>query len=130
MLSFYAFPDGWQAGNFISPRRQGCSKAPLLRERANPAALKPEVRGAKSERNPKSEAPKSDLPAEASAQAGIRSPHAVPHSVRSLRDAEAPVASVLSAEPMPESFAISAFGFRPSNFLRISAFGFRIFFRA
>ena len=46
--------------------------------------------------------------------------------MRPLRDTEAPAASVLSAEPMPERFAISAFGFRISGFLRISALGFRI----
>jgi hypothetical protein len=47
--------------------------------------------------------------------------------MRSLRRKEAPVASVLSAEPMPESLAIPAFGSRdfgfPSDFgLRISDF--------
>jgi len=65
----------------------------------------------------------------------IRNPHPVPHSAPWLRDAEAPVAPVLSAEPMLERFAISAFGFRISDFLRISglrpsdfprAFGFQI----
>jgi HlyD family secretion protein len=50
----------------------------------------------------------------------IRNRHPVPHSARPLRDTEAPVASVLSAEPMPGSFAIPAFGFRISDFLRIS----------
>ena len=34
---------------------QGCSKVTLVRERANPAALKSEIRGPKSEGNPKSE---------------------------------------------------------------------------
>jgi hypothetical protein len=50
----------------------------------------------------------------------IRNPHPFPLVVRSLRGTEAPVASVLSAEPTPESVAISAFGFRISDFLRIS----------
>jgi hypothetical protein len=58
----------------------------------------------------------------------IRGPHPIPHSVRSLRETQAPVASVLRAVPMPESLAISALGFRISDFLRISAFGFWISF--
>jgi len=70
----------------------------------------PKAEGLNPEGNPKSEAPKS----EGNPKSEIRSPHPVPHSVRSLRDTEAPAASVLSAERMPESFAISAFGFRPS----------------
>jgi DNA polymerase III alpha subunit len=67
-------------------------------------------------RNPKSE---------------IRNPQPVPHSVRSLHDTGAPAASVLNAEPMLESLAIPAFGFRPSDFgfpsdFGASDFGFRI----
>jgi NADH-quinone oxidoreductase subunit M len=81
-------------------------------------AMKAEGRGPKSEgRNPKSEGnPKSET----------RSRHPVPYSVRSLPDTEAPIASVLSAEPRPERFPISAFGFRPSDFGFLSDFGLRI----
>jgi len=64
----------------------------------------PKARNPKETRNPKSEAA-----------------HPVSHSVRSPRDAEAHCG--LSAGPMPESFAISAFGFRGFG-SRIS-FGFR-----
>jgi hypothetical protein len=46
--------------------------------------------------------------------------------VRWLRDTQAPVDSVLSAEPTPKSFAISAFGFRISDFGFPSDFGLRI----
>jgi hypothetical protein len=73
--------------------------------------MKSEDRRPKSEGNPKSE---------------IRNPLPVPHSARSLRDTEAPAASVLSAGPMPESFANPAFGFRISDFGFPSDFGFRI----
>jgi hypothetical protein len=90
-------------------RAAGLLRGHAGEDRPTPAALKSENRS--PEIRSKSE---------------IQSRPPVPHSARSLRDTEAPVASVLSAEPMPESFAISAFGFRISDFLRISAFGFRI----
>jgi hypothetical protein len=64
---------------------------------------KAEIRNPKEGRNPKSEC-------------GKRQP----------LGPEARVASVSSAEPIPESFAISAFGFRISDFGFPSDFGLRI----
>ena len=98
-----------------STGQPGSGRTPALAMKSEGRGSTSEGRGSTSEgRNPKSEGnPKSE----------IRSPHPVPFSMRSLRNTEAPMASVWSAEPMPESFAISAFGFRPSDFgLRISDF--------
>jgi len=73
----------------------------------------PLVRGGwKAERNPKSEGPKS----EGNPKSEGRRPDPIPHSVRSPRGTESPVASVSGAEPMPEGLASSAFGFRISDF--------------
>src|SRR5208337_1775042 len=100
---------GIALGQVVGALRRAALESRWWGKGQQPAALTSEIRNPKSEIRRKSD---------------IRSAHPVPHSVRSLRDTEAPVASVSSAEPMPESFAISAFGFRISDFLRISAFGF------
>jgi hypothetical protein len=84
----------------------------MTRRSRSPKSLSPEGNSKSEGRNPKEiRNPKSE----------IRSPHPIPHSVRSLRDTQASLASALSAEPMPESFAIPGFGFRISG-LRISDF--------
>jgi hypothetical protein len=73
-------------------------------------------------KNPKPEAPKP----EGNPKSEIRNPHPFPHSVRSLRDPEAPVPSRLRAGPTPEGSAISVVGFRISAFGFPSDFGLRI----